>query len=238
MGLSCIIPARNEEGNIAKILSEILSIGIISDIIIVEGGSTDNTYILSLDLAQNYPSRVRLVKQLGSGKFDAVYRGAQFAREKFLIIWDADGTVPLCCTTRLIERHQLNGNPIIGNRLAGKMEKGAMQYFNFIGNWLFALAWAPILRSKPVDMLCGTKIVHTEIFSSVPFWLKKIDTWGDFALIATTRAQGHTVDSIWVDYNKRKSGYSNMKRWSSGIRLLFETVGVYLWLAFAWMINE
>lgn len=45
MNISCIVPARNEEGNLDQVISQILSIECITDIVIVEGGSHDKTYL-------------------------------------------------------------------------------------------------------------------------------------------------------------------------------------------------
>ena len=84
----------------------------------------------------------------------------------------------------------------MGDRLRGKIEKSAMQRANFIGNWVFAFLWSPILRSRPRDMLCGTKVFETEVFLSIPKILLKKDPYGDFSLVATARLLNKKVDNI------------------------------------------
>jgi glycosyltransferase involved in cell wall biosynthesis len=231
MSISCVIPARNEEGHLDQVVSDVLSCDNILDILIIEGGSSDNTYAEALRLADINPNRIRVFKQVGKGKFDAVQLGALHAREDFLLIWDADGTVPLNGTQEVIQHALETGNATMGNRLRGHREKGSMQFSNLIGNWVFAILWAPLLRSKPADMLCGTKIIQTDVFNHIPKKLLKADPYGDFALIATARHLGFPIHSIPVNYLARRYGTTNIKRWSGGLSLLLTTVIVYSWRA-------
>ena len=229
MKITCLVPARNEQGHLAHVLRSIISIEKISEVLIIEGGSEDDTYKEAIKLAKTYSGRVRVLKQPGKGKFDAVKWGAKYAKEEFLIIWDADGTVPLNCTLALINHAATTKRVTIGNRLAGEMEHGSMQFFNLIGNWFFAFAWFPILVSKPVDLLCGTKIVPTKIFSQIPTFIEKFDPYGDFSLLATVKACGYDIDFIPVDYQIRRYGSTNIRRWVGGIQLLATTLAVYWW---------
>jgi glycosyltransferase involved in cell wall biosynthesis len=230
MNMSCVVPARNEEGHLDQVISQILSIECITDIIIVEGGSHDNTYLEAKKIALINPNRIKVIKQTGKCKFNAVLLGAKHASEDFLLIWDADGTVPINSTIKVIENTLSTGNVTMGNRLSGSIEPGAMQFLNLIGNWFFAVIWSPVLRGKSLDLLCGTKIIPSKIFSVIPKWLINIDPYGDFALIATARAQGLTIESVPVDYLKRQYGSTNIRRWSGGFRLLVTTFFIYIWL--------
>ena len=72
MDISCIVPARNEAGNLDQVISQILTIKCVTDIIIVEGGSHDGTYLEAKKIAFNNPNRVKVIKQSGIGKFNAV----------------------------------------------------------------------------------------------------------------------------------------------------------------------
>jgi glycosyltransferase involved in cell wall biosynthesis len=232
MKMSCVVPARNEEGHLREVITQILLIESISDIVIIEGGSIDNTYDLAHQITCENPDRIQLLKQVGLGKFDAVMMGAKYAKEEFLIIWDSDGTVPVDSTLKVILATQLSGKMSMGNRLVGKIENGAMQFFNLIGNWLFAIAWSPLLGNKSLDLLCGTKIVPTKLFRHIPNWLTRVDPYGDFALIATAIANGIKINSVPVDYLKRSYGGTNIHRWTGGVRLLLTTFCVYIWILY------
>lgn len=229
MLISCIIPARNEAGHLIKVLNDVLSVNDISEIIIVEGGSIDDTYEEAIRISLKHPDKIKVVKQIDNGKFNAVMLGVTFVQNELILIWDADGTVPLRDVKKIINEALKSGQTVMGDRLRGKIEHGAMQFFNFLGNWAFAIAWIPILKQRPVDMLCGTKIIKTEIFKKIPKWLLKNDPYGDFSLIATAKYFNFSIKSVPVDYLARRYGNSNISRWSGGCKLLITTVLIYAW---------
>jgi glycosyltransferase involved in cell wall biosynthesis len=229
MFISCIIPARNEAGHLRELIAAVLPFDEITDIIIVEGGSSDNTYGEAVLISEKYPDKIRVIKQNSVGKFNAVQSGVLIAREKLLLIWDADGTVPAKSTNLIIRKAIITGHTTIGDRLRGNREVGSMQFFNFLGNWAFALVWIPLLWRKPIDLLCGTKIIHAQVFAKIPNWLLKIDPYGDFSLIATARFFNFPIESVPVKYLARKYGETNIRRWNGGFRLLITTLAIYFW---------
>ena len=74
--LTCVVPARNEAGHLEQLVNTILSVEEITHVVIVEGGSTDNTYEIAKRLSKLNPSRLTCIKQTGKGKFNAVLEGA------------------------------------------------------------------------------------------------------------------------------------------------------------------
>ena len=103
MLISCIIPAKNEAGHLNKVLNDVLSVNDISEIIIVEGGSIDNTYNEAIRISLNYPNKIKVIKQSNNGKFNAVMLGVTLVRNELVLIWDADGTVPLNDVKKIIK---------------------------------------------------------------------------------------------------------------------------------------
>ncbi len=214
--LTCVVPARNEAGHLEQLVNTILSVEEITHVVIVEGGSTDNTYEIAKRLSKLNPSRLTCIKQTGKGKFNAVLEGASIHTTEFTMIWDADGTVPLESSKRIINK-ALSGNSFsMGDRLRGKIEPGAMQFANKIGNWFFALVWAPINRMKPTDIFCGTKVAPSRVFMNVPAELVAADPYGDIALLLTARKLGIKVSPVKVRYTARVYGESKMRRWKMG----------------------
>jgi len=214
--LTCVVPARNEAGHLEQLVNSILSVEEITHVVIVEGGSTDNTYEIAKRLSKLNPNRLTCIKQKGKGKFNAVLEGASIHKTEFTMIWDADGTVPLESSKRIIIK-ALSGNSFsMGDRLRGEIEPGAMQFANKIGNWFFALAWAPINGIKPTDIFCGTKVAPSRVFMNVPAELVTADPYGDIALLLTARKLGIKVSPVKVRYTARVYGESKMRRWKMG----------------------
>lgn len=218
--VSCIVPARNESGHLEKLIGEIVTIEAINEIIIVEGGSSDNTYEVALSIALRFPEKVKVLRQSGVGKFNAVLNGASHSVSTHILIWDADATVSSKQTKEIIQLAKISKASVIGDRLRGKIEKGAMRPANWVGNWAFALFWAMIIFNKPADMLCGTKIFPKNVFLSLPGEFVKRDPFGDFALVANAIRLEEAVISHVVDYGARAYGQTNIKRWNAGFKLL------------------
>jgi glycosyltransferase involved in cell wall biosynthesis len=226
--LTCVIPARNEAGYLEELIISILSVGEIDQLVIVEGGSSDNTYEIARKLANINPNRVKCLKQSGKGKFNAVLEGARAEISDFTMIWDADGTVPVESSRRIINTALATKSFAMGDRLRGEIEPGAMQFANRVGNWLFAIAWAPINRIRPTDIFCGTKVAPSEVFTLVPQNLIRNDPYGDISLLLTARKLGIKIKPVSVKYTVRTYGESKMRRWKMGLIFLKLTYLSYI----------
>lgn len=225
--ISCIVPARNEQGHLRTVIAEIRRVKEISEIFIVEGGSTDGTLNEAKALAVEFPELIRVAVQEGNGKFNAVRLGAELCREPLIIIWDADGTVSLESTESLISLALTSGSSVIGDRLRGEIERGAMFKANYLGNWFFAFLWVPLMKGRVVDLLCGTKIFTRDVYLSIPEGVARHDPYGDFTLLLAARLIRQDVLSLPVSYRKRRYGETNIHRWSGGLQLLWVTILAY-----------
>jgi hypothetical protein len=86
MTLSCIIPAWNEGPRIAAVLNIIASHPLVTETIVVDDGSTDDTAAIAAAIP-----RVRVLRLAANGgKTAAVARGIAAARGSFVLLVDAD----------------------------------------------------------------------------------------------------------------------------------------------------
>ena len=125
-----------------------------TEIIFIEGGSSDGTYEEIERVAAAYPDKkISFARQAGRGKGDAVRKGFALAQGEVLMILDADLTVApeeLPKFYRAISDDR--GEFINGCRLVYPLEKDSMRLLNIFGNKFFSLAfpgcWINALRIR------------------------------------------------------------------------------------------
>src|SRR5262249_48879693 len=94
LSVSIVVPAKNEAGMVEQIVAQTPSLGSRSELIFVEGHSTDGTRQEIERQIELHPEReIVYLEQTGTGKGDAVRLAFEHARNDVLIILDADLTV-------------------------------------------------------------------------------------------------------------------------------------------------
>jgi ubiquinone/menaquinone biosynthesis C-methylase UbiE len=223
--VSVIVPARNEEGNIPNIFDRVPRMGAGTELIFVEGNSTDDTYrAVEREMARRPGMRVKLFKQPGKGKGDAVRVGFREASGELLMILDADLTVPPEDLPRFYEAWRSGKAEFVnGVRLVYPMEEKAMRFFNFLGNKFFSLAFSWLLSQSIKDTLCGTKVLSKrdyEVIAANRAYFGEIDPFGDFDLIFGAAKYNLKIVDLPIRYAERTYGETNIQRWSHGWLLL------------------
>jgi len=223
--VSVIVPARNEEGNIPHIFDRVPEMGGGTELIFVEGNSTDQTYgAIEREMERRPRARTKLFKQPGRGKGDAVRTGFREATGELLMILDADLTVPPEDLPRFYEAWRSGKAEFVnGVRLVYPMEERAMRFFNFLGNKFFSLAFSWLLGQSIKDTLCGTKVLsktHYETIAANRAYFGEIDPFGDFDLIFGAAKYNLKIVDLPVRYGERRYGETNIQRWTHGWLLL------------------
>jgi hypothetical protein len=228
--ISCIIPARNERGNIENILDRFPDMGVATELIFVEGHSQDGTWEEIQRLAQAYKGKFSLktIQQRGQGKGDAVRLGFSQASGDLLIILDADLSLPPEMLKRFYEAYcQGQGDFINGSRLVYPMEGQAMRFLNRLGNIFFAKSLSWVLDVSLTDSLCGTKLVARHDYDRMVAWRQDFgdfDPFGDYEIIFPAAVLGLGLVDIPVRYLARTYGSTNIRRFRHGWMLLAMTL--------------
>lgn len=223
--VSIIVPARNEEGNIAAIFDRVPQLGAYTELIFVEGHSTDKTYErIAAEIAARPGCGAKLFRQSGKGKGDAVRLGFSKATGDFFMILDADLTVAPEDLPRFYEAWLSGtGEFINGVRLVYPMDKKAMQFFNVVGNKFFSQAFTWLLGQSVKDTLCGTKALgrsHYETIAANRAYFGETDPFGDFDLLFGAARFSLKIIDLPIRYHERTYGETNIQRWRHGWLLL------------------
>lgn len=223
--VSVVIAARNEAGHIEELLARIPSMGSGTEIIFVEGNSSDDTYrVIETSIAGHPERNCLLLKQPGIGKGDAVRAGFEAATGDILMILDADITVP---PEDLPRFHELMANGsaefVNGVRLVYPMENDAMRFANLVGNKFFSWAFSWLLGQPIRDTLCGTKVLWRTDYSRIAAnrsYFGDFDPFGDFDLLFGAARLNLKIMEVPIRYRARRYGETNISRWRHGFLLL------------------
>lgn len=223
--VSVIIPARNEAGNIANILALTPEMGGGTELVFVEGHSTDHTYLTIKDAIANHTERqCQLLQQTGKGKGDAVRMGFAHAKGDILMILDADLTVPPEDLVRFYEvLSSGKGEFINGVRLVYPMQDEAMRFLNLVANKSFCLAFSWLLGQTVKDTLCGTKVLWKDDYEQIVAnraYFGDFDPFGDFDLLFGAAKLNLKIVDLPIRYRARTYGTTNIQRWRHGWLLL------------------
>lgn len=228
--LSVIIPARNEAGNIEGAILRFPKLPGKSEIIFVEGHSSDNTWGEIKRVQEKYKSEysIKAFQQTGKGKVDAVRLGFAQAEGQLLTILDADLTMPPELLGRFYSAYvEGKGDFVNGSRLLYPMEGKAMRFLNRLGNIFFAKALSYVLETRLTDSLCGTKLLAATDYERMVKWradFGDVDPFGDFELLFPASILGLGIIDVPIRYRDRTYGSTNISRFKHGAILLKMTL--------------
>ncbi|MFH0962477.1 MAG: glycosyltransferase [Planctomycetota bacterium] len=223
---SVVIPCRNERGSIEDAVRRTPVMGRATELIFVDGASTDGTPEEIERVMREHPEReITLLRQGDAlGKGDAVRKGFEAARYPVLMILDADLTVPPEGLPRFRDALVAGkGEFINGSRLVYPMEKQAMRFLNLLANRIFGLLFTWLLEQRVRDTLCGTKALLRADYQRIArgrAYFGDFDPFGDFDLLFGAAKLNLKIVEIPVRYRERTYGVTNISRFRHGWLLL------------------
>jgi hypothetical protein len=224
--VSVIIPCRNERGNIEEAIERLPRFAPRMEVVFVEGHSTDGTYQECLRVQNLYAGYwdIKVLKQTGKGKGDAVRKGFDAAIGDILMILDADLTVPPEALPKFYAAITTGrGEFVNGTRLVYPMEHQAMRSLNLIANRLFAAAFSFLINQRFTDTLCGTKVLTDTAYRKIAAqrsYFGDFDPFGDFDLILGAAKSSLKIIEVPIHYGSRTYGETHISRFRDGWMLL------------------
>lgn len=223
--VTIVVPARNEKGNMENAIKRTPKFGSHQEFIFIEGHSSDGTYEEMLRVQKAYPEvDMKVMRQTGKGKGNAVREAFAAATCDILMILDADLTTPPEDMPKFYEALRNNkGEFINGCRLVYPMEKEAMRFLNLIANKFFGWYFSFLLGQPLKDTLCGTKVLFRNDYERIianRHYFGDFDPFGDFDLLFGAAKLNLKITEVIVRYRDREYGSTQISRFSHGWLLI------------------
>ena len=162
MNLSVIIPVYNEIKTIAEIVRRVQKTGLVSEIVIVDDGSSDGTrqYLQTLE---GTPNIQIIYLERNQGKGMAVVTGMRAARGELMIIQDADLEYdPREYPELLRPIEEGIADVVFGSRFLGAARRPIL-FWNMVANKLLTFMTNILYNNILTDMETGYKLFRREI---------------------------------------------------------------------------
>jgi 2-polyprenyl-3-methyl-5-hydroxy-6-metoxy-1,4-benzoquinol methylase len=223
--VTVVVPCRNERGNIENAVRRLPDFAPDMEVIYVEGHSHDGTFEECERVRGAYPGRdIKVMRQDGKGKGDAVRKGFGAARGEVVMILDADLTV---APEDLPKFYQAlvtgRGEFINGTRMVYPKAGEAMRFLNNIANRAFAIIFSYLLNQRFTDTLCGTKVLWRRDYEKIVRnrgYFGDFDPFGDFDLLFGAAKLNLKIVEIPIRYASRAYGETQISRFRHGWMLL------------------
>jgi glycosyltransferase involved in cell wall biosynthesis len=198
---TAIIPALNEEGSIGAVLQAIPR-GIVTEVIVVDGGSTDGTAAV----AEAHGATVISECRRGYGRACAL--GAVAAHGEALVFLDADGAAdPREIAGLLAPIARGEADLVLGSRLARELAAGAMPWHQRFGNRLSAFL-LQTLYGVPLTDLGPFRAVRRELLAGMTLEDSTYG-WPTEMIVKAVRARWRIVE-VPVTCRPRTGGRSKI----------------------------
>jgi len=151
--VAVIIPTLNEERGIGDVVeripvSDLLEDGFETTAYVVDGHSTDATREIATRKGAH------IIFDEGKGKGAAMRAAFEVVDADYVIMVDGDDTYPIDVATEMVRLLQTH-DAVIGSRLKGRIEPGAMTRVNIVGNTLLTLLARLLFYAKISDVCTG-----------------------------------------------------------------------------------
>jgi len=223
MDTSVVIPAINEERSLEQVLAA-MPYDVVTEIILVDGGSTDST----VSVAKRAGAMVVHEPRRGYGL--ACATGVEQASGEVVVFMDADGADDPAQIHDIISPLQEGkADMVLGSRLAGHIAPGAMPWPQRFGNWLSAalirgLYGLKITDLSPFRAVRRGKLLELDMQEMTYGWPTEMITKG--------ARRGWRIIEIPVNYHPRLAGESKISGTLHGTLLATYSI---LWTIFRYV---
>ncbi len=211
MDISVILPVVNERENLEVLIPRLTALlsgaRLQSEIIVVDGGSTDGTRDAAASLG------ARVVAERGKGYAAALSTGFEEARGDWVLTLDADLSHDPDFVAKMWRARE-RGDIVIASRYA----RGGVAYTGFFRRFLSRLlnVFLRRLLSLPVrDVSSGYRLYRRAALEGLKFQSTNFEVLGE--ILVRLYAKGYSVAEVPFTYFPREAGRSHVRLFRFGM---------------------
>lgn len=155
--ITAIVPCLNEEKTVKSVIDELRGVlGKNAQIVVVDNGSTDNTF------RRAQKAGVEVYREPNRGKGHAFRTGLNKvnAESKVIVLVDGDNTYSLDNLKAHIDHIVLDGfDMVVGNRVIQDLQSKPFRNGHRVGNWVLSSLFRRMFATDIVDVLSGYRVL-------------------------------------------------------------------------------
>jgi len=224
--VSIVIPAKNEALNLPHVFAGLPRD--LHEVILVDGGSTDDTVEVARDL---WPD-ITIIGQTRKGKGNALACGFEEASGDFIVMLDADGSTDPAEIPLFIEALKEGADFAKGSRFMSGAGSSDISRFRQLGNYFLNKTVNVFYGTRYTDLCYGYNAFRRECLSVIGLNGGEVEgvdertmLWGDGFEVETLinvriAKAGLRVAEVPSFERSRYFGTSNLNAFTDGIRVL------------------
>jgi len=214
--ITVLICALNEAQNLPYVLPKIPIW--IDEIMLVDGNSKDKT----IEVAKKLCPRIRIIKQNGKGKGDALVYGFDNATGDIVVAIDADGSTNPNEIYSFVQPLTNGYDLCKGSRFKRGGGTEDMPVHRIFGNWCFTIFTNIIYKAKYTDLAYGYFSCRREIWSVIRPRSRDFSIETEITIRATkSNLKIIEIPSLEL---KRLSGKGNLRSLRDGSKILWTII--------------
>lgn len=217
--VAIILPTLNEETAIGKVIDDIPKsaleqAGYSVQVLVVDGNSLDRTR----QIAEQKGATVIVEPRKGKGI--AIATALKSIEADFIFMLDGDYTYP---ATYIPDMLKLLGNSsvVIGSRLKGQRENGAMSRLNIIGNRFLSFLATVLYRKKISDVCTGYWAFRAEVLQDLGVIATGFEL--EARLFSILASRGCSIAELPI-YYRRRAGRPKLNPLKDGAKIAWTLI--------------
>jgi len=217
------MPVYNERATIEEILRRVLAQPCVSQLVIVDDGSTDGTRDYLRNEAAKHPAVQVIYHEQNGGKGAATRTGIAAATAPFVIIQDADLEYDPAEYGALIEPLIADkADAVFGSRFIGGQGHRVLYFWHMVGNKILTLFSNMFTNLNLTDMECCYKVFRRDFLQSITL---EENGFGVEPELAAKAALGELrIFEVGVSYNGRTYKEGKKITYKDGFRAIYAIV--------------